>query len=389
MITMKRLFNLVVVLLKHDGEDNRQHWLGIASVLSIILLGFTSHALAVDINEKLSIGGVMGGAYQYQSVNNTDADNAGRGGLSIQPEISYRPTDKNELFAKFGFAAGNGLNEISPFVLAPWAAPMENDVKDINGRNRDYLLTAWYKHTFQFGESASLGLTGGLIDATDYLDENAFSNDEFTQFMNEALVNGPNVFAPSFDIGGAAELDLGNFSVRGVIMDIGENDDGNSYHFYGVQLGYMIETSLGEGNYRLIVNGTSKEFFDIDGEDKERKVCVILSFDQQLGDIFGAWIRVGKQDDKAAVDCGNLLSGGINISGQLWGREDDNFGIGYAYINGGNTDLDSSQVAEAYVRFALDEYVALTLDVQYLQDKYDDADDPNGFIYGLRLACEF
>jgi len=46
-------------------------------------------------------------------------------------------------------------------------------------------------------------------------------------------------------------------------------------------------------------------------------------------------------------------------------------------------------VAEAYVRFALDEYVALTLDVQYMQDKYDDADDPNGFIYGLRLTAEF
>jgi len=386
---MKRLFSLAIVLLMHDGETNKKLWLGITGILSIILIGLTSHALAVEINEKLSIGGVIGGAYQYQNVNDTDADNAGRGGLSIQAEVSYRPTDKNELFVKFGFAAGNGLNETSPFVLAPWAAPLEDDVKDINGRNRDYLLTAWYKHTFQFGESASLGLTGGLIDATDYLDENAFSNDEFTQFMNEALVNGPNGFAPSFDIGGAAELDLGNFSVRGVIMNIGENGDRNSYHFYGVQFAYTLETSLGEGNYRLIVNGTSKEFLDTDGEDKERLVCAILSFDQQFGDIFGAWIRVGKQDDKAAVDCENLLSGGINISGKLWGREYDNFGIGYAYINGGNTDLDSSQVVEAYVRFALDEYVALTLDVQYMQDKYDDADDPNGVIYGLRLTAEF
>ena len=386
---MKRLFSLAVVLLKHDGEKNGLHWLGIAGILSITLLGFTSHALAVDINEKLSIGGVIGGAYQYQSVNDTDAESAGRGGLSIQPEISYRPTDKNELFAKFGFAAGNGLNEISPFALAPWAAPMEADVKDINGRNRDYLLTAWYKHNFQFNESTLLGLTGGLIDATDYLDGNAFANDEFTQFMNEGLVNGANGFFPSFDLGGAAELEIGNFTVNGVIMDIGENDDGNNYHYYGLQVGYRLESSLGEGNYRLIIDGSSKEFLDIDGEDKEQKVCVILSFDQQFGDIFGAWIRVGRQDDKAAINYGNVLSGGINISGKLWGREDDNFGIGYAYLDDGNTDLDSSQVAEAYVRFALDQYVALTLDVQYMQDKYYDADDPNGFIYGLRLACEF
>ena len=386
---MKRLISLAVGLLKDDGETNGKHWLEIVGILSIALLGFTSHALAVDINEKLSIGGVIGGAYQYQSVNDTDAENAGRGGLSIQPEISYKPTDKNELFAKFGFAAGNGLNEISPFVLAPWAAPMEDDVKAINGRNRDYLLTAWYKHNFQFNESTSLGLTGGLIDATDYLDGNAFANDEFTQFMNEGLVNGANGFFPSFDLGGAAELEIGNFTVNGVIMDIGENDDGNDYHYYGLQVGYRLESSLGEGNYRLILDGTSKDFLDTDGVDKERLACAILSFDQQFGDILGAWIRFGRQDDKAAVDCQNLLSGGINISGKLWGREDDNIGIGYAHLNGGNTDLDSSQVAEVYVRFALDEYVALTLDVQYMKDKYDNADDPKGFIYGLRLAAEF
>ena len=97
---MKRLLGLAFSLLKRDGETKEKHWLGIASILSIILLGFTSHALAVDINEKLSIGGVIGGAYQYQNVNDTDADNAGRGGLSIQAEISYRPIDKNELFTK-------------------------------------------------------------------------------------------------------------------------------------------------------------------------------------------------------------------------------------------------------------------------------------------------
>jgi hypothetical protein len=44
-----------------------------------------------------------------------------------------------------GFAAGNGLNSSDsrnrpPFVLATWAADPEDDVEDINGRNRDYLL---------------------------------------------------------------------------------------------------------------------------------------------------------------------------------------------------------------------------------------------------------
>jgi hypothetical protein len=84
-----------------------------------------------------------------------------------------------------------------------------------------------------------------------------------------------------------------------------------------------------------------------------------------------------------------LFSGGINVKGKLWGREEDNLGIGYAYMCDGNTSLDSSQVAEAYARFVLNEYFALTLDVQYMKDRIDDEDDPNGFIGGLRMHVQF
>ena len=31
----------------------------------------------------------------------------------------------------------------------------------------------------------------------------------------------------------------------------------------------------------------------------------------------------------------------------------------------------------------------LTLEVQYMQDEYDDAEDPDGFIYNLRMTAEF
>ncbi len=55
--------------------------------------------------------------------------------------------------------------------------------------------------------------TGGIIDSTDYVDENAYANDEYTQFMNEALVNGPNGFAPSYDIGGAVEWEIGIWDI--------------------------------------------------------------------------------------------------------------------------------------------------------------------------------
>ena len=182
-----------------------------------------------DLARYVSIGGVLSGAYQYEWVNGpSDVDDSGRGAISFQPEVSITPTEADEIFFLFGFAAGNGFHAVTPFVLAPWAAGLEDDVKDINGRNRDYLLQAWYKHTFAFSEDHALGLIGGIIDSTNDLDGNAYSNDEYTQFMNEALVNASNGILPSWDIGGAMEWDLRPIGVRRSDMNVGENDDGNN-----------------------------------------------------------------------------------------------------------------------------------------------------------------
>lgn len=370
--------------------SKKKAWCGLIGFISMVVVGINARALAIEVTDKLTIGGVLAGAYQYQDVRGAPGfEDTGRGAVPFQPEITYTVSDKDEFFAKFGFAAGNGLNEVSPFVLAPWAADLEDDVRDINGRNRDYLLTVWYKHTFHFGDDNRLGLTGGLIDATDYLDDNAYSNDEYTQFMNQALVNGPNAFLPSYDIGGALEWDIGHLSVRGVVMSIGENDDGNAFNFYGIQLGYNLESSLGAGNYRVLFAGCSEDFLDPEGVRKESRRCVIFSFDQELGEILGGWLRFGRQDDDAAIDFESLYSGGINISGKLWGRENDNIGVGYAYLDGGNLDIDKTQVAEGYVRFQLNDYFAFTGDLQYMKDDIRSGESPKGWICGLRLTAEF
>jgi hypothetical protein len=345
------------------------------------------------IASKVTVGGVIAAAYQYESLSDpSGVGDFGRGAVLAQPEISVKPTERDEVFLKFGFAAGNGLNiEKQPFALAPWTADLEDDVKDINGRNRSYLLTAWYRHMFTLGQEHTLGIAGGIIDATDYLDENRYSNDEYTQFMNEALVNGPHAFAPSYDIGGAVEWEIGKLAIKGVIMNVGKNEEGNSYDFYGAQAGYTIETSLGEGTYRIVVDTTSDDFSNPDGKNKEALKSLTISFDQELGEILGAWIRFGWSDDKALIQFKDLYSGGINISGKLWGREQDNIGIGYAYLSGGNADIDRTQVAEGYVRFGLNEIFALTVDAQYMDDRHKKGagDDARGWITGVRLTAEF
>jgi porin len=346
-------------------------------------------AVAYDVNDQFSIGGVVSGSVQCQQLSvKAGADNDCGGALPVQPEASFRPTGRDELFIKLGFASGNGLSDDSPFVLAPWAADLQEDVEDINGSGRNYLLTAWYQHTFTLAQDATLNASIGIIDATDYLDENAYSNDEYTQFMNEALVNGPNAFLPSYDAGGALVWSAGPWSLSGVFMRVNENDDGNDYNFYGAQLGYTLQTSLGEGTYRVIVDGTSKEFLDETGESMEKRASILLSFDQQLGDVVGAFLRIGWQDESAAVNYAAIWSGGISISGSPWKRADDNIGLGYAYLDGGNLDVNNSQVAEVYYRFVINEYFALSADIQYMRDNLQDQENPAGFIYGLRLTAE-
>jgi len=370
-------------------------------MLGCLLAGLGSWVLVgkgfgYEITDNLSVGGVIAGAFQYHSIRDAPGfDSEGRGSLSFQPEIGFTPTESDELFVKLGFGAGNGLMEEgkSPFILASWAADLEGDCKNINGRNRDYLLTAWYKHTFRFSEHHRLGLTAGLIDATDYMDENAYSNDEYVQFMNEALVNAPNAFLPSYDLGAAIEWQIGRLSVKGVAMALGTNGKEGKfdqpYNAYLMQVGYALNTGLGQGTYRLVLGTSSNDFPNPQGTRMERRKCAIASFDQQLGDILGTWIRFGWQDNAAAINYQAIYSGGLNINGSPWGRHRDTIGIGYAHLRGGNQDVEHTHVFETYIRLALNHIFAITGDIQYMKDTMKVRESPNGWIFGLRLTAEF
>ena len=43
-------------------------------------------------------------------------------------------------------------------------------------------------------------------------------------------------------------------------MNVGEDDDEQSYWFWGEEIGYKLQTPLGGGNYRLLIDGTRPGF---------------------------------------------------------------------------------------------------------------------------------
>ena len=388
----------------------------LATLASGLLAASASPSWAYDVTDSFSIGAVLGAAGQCQEGLSglVDADGQAldgdtcRGGMPFQLEMSVRPSERDELYALLGYAADNGLNAVSPFVLAPWAVDLEDDLKDINWRGRDYLLQVWYKHTFTPGEDATLGTTFGIIDSTRYLDENAYANDEFTQFMNEAFVNSGGFNLPSYDAGAALELALGAWEITAAALNIGENDDGNNYNFWGAQLGYRLDTALGEGNYRAVLTGTSSAFVKpraelgeetegvdngapLAADDTPEKTDLMgygLSLDQALGDHLGAFLRLTWTDHKDILDYRGLYTGGLQLGGGLWGREADTVGLAYGYLDGANTGISNTNVAELYYRFAANDFLALTADIQYMADAYDSGEDIAGWIFGLRLVAE-
>ena len=372
----------------------------------IVLAWMTLPVCAYEVTDRFFVSGILAGAGQCQDVSTrlpadsyavdgvVDSYGHGcRGAMPLQVEAGYHPDGASEFFIKFGFAEGNGLNEASPWVLAPWAADLEDNVKDINGGSRDYLLAAWYRHTFRFAGSSALAATVGILDSTDYLDGNEYANNEYTQFMNETLVNSGSYGLPSYDAGAALGWVSGPWTVNAMAMDVAENDDDRNYKFWGIQTAYRAETRSGTGNYRLILAGTSSAFSDTAGAEEESLLAWGLSFDQEITPVVGAFLRVAWQQEDAAVDYAALYSGGLNFKGSGWGRDSDNIGVGYAYLDGGNVDIANTRVFETYYRFSLNEAAGLTADVQYMEDRYNSAnpvaDDPAGWIFGLRVTAGF
>ena len=113
-----------------------------------------------------------------------------------------------------------------------------------------------------------------------------------------------------------------------------------------------------------------------------------LSFDQALGDHLGAFLRLTWTDHQDILDYRGLYTGGLQLGGGLWGREADTVGLGYGYLDGAETGISSTNVAELYYRFPANDFLALTADIQYMADAYDSGEDIAGWIFGLRLVAE-
>jgi len=366
----------------------------------VICGGVLEPAEAYDLTEDLTLETAATAVVQYGAFDDAGIGDTGRATTVVDIGLDWQPTPADEFNLIVSVAKGNALNQVSPLSLVPFADDLEADLEDINNRDwRDYLLTAWYRREFVFTDEVALGLTGGIIDSTDYLDDNAYANDEVTQFMNDIFVNNTLANLPSYDFGAVAELDAyQNWSLRFVWMNSRtENEDPvtggvfeEAFNYFGGQIGHHAETPLGAGNYRVLAFATDDNFIGPQSGEFEALRGVGLSLDQEIGERLGLFARFGWQDDDGPVDHDLMGSIGVRLSGAFWGRPQDEAGLAYARLAGADTaELDNTDVLEAYVKIALAEWSDLSFDLQYVGDDLEDGDGPSAFIPGARLNVFF
>lgn len=360
-------------------------------VLLLFSTSYLSVLYALDLNDFVSLETTITGVTQHAALDDVydedgnKVDDTSRGAVSVDIGANFHPTDNDEFQITYSFAEGEAINGLEAFTLAPFADDLEEDLSDINSSNRYNLLEAWYKHTFPFSDSNSLAVTLGIIGSTGYIDDNEYANDEVSQFMNDIFVNNTLANLPDYDSGSAVELNVGAWSIKGVVMN-SENDDDNHFNYYAIQFGRSVTNALGDGNYRIYGFRTDKEFLDASETSHERLSGIGISIDQQLNETVGLFARAATQSDDAAIDHDEMLSVGLNVIGSHWNRPQDSVGVGVGYLNGAkDSGIDDTVAAEAYYRYLLTDNVDISVDAQWIKDSIENDNNPEGMLVGVRV----
>jgi hypothetical protein len=292
-----------------------------------------------------------------------------------------------------------------------------------------------------------LVLTVGTLSLIDIFDNNAYSHDPRTQFLNWTMMAaGAFDFAADtrgYTSGFALEYYRDGWALRfGRFMQAKESNgqqmDVHLFRHYGDQIEVEHDHELGgqPGKLRLLAfrnhvrMGGFQDALDAwrangqvgvpsvaDVRKERSKTGWAINLEQAANDAVGLFARLsandGKSETYAFTEAERSLSAGISLKGNAWRRAEDVVGFGLvrdgladahrqylangglgAFIGDGvpppgmSYRYAAEQACEAYYNLALGRGVALALDVQRIRNPgYNAARGPANFL-GLRLHAE-
>ncbi|MBS3757936.1 MAG: carbohydrate porin [Desulfobacterales bacterium] len=270
-------------------------------------------------------------------------------------------------------------------------------------------------------------------------------------FVDQLAMEWPDDYTPGFQAV-VAPCDFFDLKMVALSADTDWEDLFN-HMFYGAEIAVHPEFNGLEGNYRLYGWGNDRhhvEWGDVADEiegysgldpkayyDDEDNYGIGLSIDQRVASDITLFARYGWQNDDIAAaveeeasegdregawifdENGDLSfepygaveqswSVGGQITGERWSRPDDVFGmaVGMAMINddyedyledyadnrlvdGAEGDAGDELHFEAYYSFCLNEYLAVSLDTQIIDNPRGDEDADTVYMAGLRTQISF
>jgi high affinity Mn2+ porin len=291
-----------------------------------------------------------------------------------------------------------------------------------------------------------LVLTIGRFSIADIFDTNKYANNPKMDFLNWTLIN-----AGTFDYAGdgwgytygaATEWYQGRWTLRGGVFDLSVTPAGGVSPFAAsldptfdqFQLVGEIEERhelWGQpGKIKItgfLSRGRAGEFADavalseLTGQPADINAVrqytsrpgVSLNLEQQVTESLGVFARAGWADGNVEpwdfTDVDRTVSGGVSISGKLWGRPDDTIGVAgvingitgvhEAFFNAGGLGIligdgqlphpGLEQIVETYYSYALTPSTHLSVDYQFIANPGYNTDRGPVNIFSGRVHWQF
>jgi high affinity Mn2+ porin len=348
-------------------------------------------------------------------------------------------------------AGGEGFSNVEGIASFP-----NGDISHVGTPDPEpYVARAYYQQIFGLGgekqrvESDQNQLAGyqdakritvwlGKFAATDFFDNNTYSHDPRTQFMNLSLMDNTAWDYPAdargYTMGGVVEYNEPDWAIRygafqePAVANGGTLDPhfpqavGNAWELEdrwslkdqpGVirLLGYLNLAHM--GNYREAIANPGPSGPDITlSRTYSAKYGFGISAEQAINADLGIWARAGWNDGQteswAFTEVDDMGSLGISLKGTKWGRPDDVVGLagavaglsdahkdylaagGVGFIIGdGKLSYAPEEVLETYYNCKIADHVFVTPDFQFINNPAYNSDRGPVAILSLRVHIEF
>jgi carbohydrate-selective porin OprB len=352
-----------------------------------------THAEGPAFADGLNIAGgitIVGQGTSGNDDNAAQGEDVIDGNISADLEISSKLGENGELFIALEAGDGTGFTEE---LDTYWGFNADA------GPDTTFDMTeAWYEHQFAGGMYT---FTIGELDLTNYFDGNEVANDETTQFLADGFINDITV---EFPAGPGVRLTISPVEILDI--SLGAQSDGwedmDKKNFLIAEADIKPKIGGRQGNYRFYLWTNRGDHTDANDstKTKENGSGFGISVDQQVLDFLTLFARLGiRDDDLTEYEFDTAWSGGLALSGSLWGRDNDLLGVAYGQailsdnqenaLRAGGTNPGNEGHFETYYSLVINEHVTVSPDIQAVTNAKGDDDFETVVIGAVRGQFTF